>query len=91
MAGEKEMSCCVRDYHEYKDIWAAVIGEVLVCRHQKNFHCKINSRIMFSVYENIFTTKKANYGIKEIGPKVRVGHTSVIYTWATRYTQGLHD
>jgi len=32
MAGEKEMACCVRGYHEDKDIWAAAIGEVLVCR-----------------------------------------------------------
>ena len=23
MAGEKKMACCVRSYHEYKDIWAA--------------------------------------------------------------------
>ena len=27
---EKEMACCVRGYHVYKDIWAAAIGEVLV-------------------------------------------------------------
>ena len=31
MAGEKEMACCVRGYRIYKDIWAAAIGEVLVC------------------------------------------------------------
>ena len=30
MAGEKETACCVRGYYVYKDIWAAVIGEVLV-------------------------------------------------------------
>ena len=24
------MACCVRGYHIYKDIWAAVIGKVLV-------------------------------------------------------------
>ena len=34
MACEKEMVCCVRDYHVYKDIWAAAIGEVLVCRRE---------------------------------------------------------
>ena len=28
MAGEKEMACCVRGYHVYKDILAATIGEV---------------------------------------------------------------
>jgi len=31
MAGEKEMACCVRGYHVYKDIWAAGIGEVMMC------------------------------------------------------------
>ena len=30
MAGEKEIACCVRGYHVYKDIWAAAIREVLV-------------------------------------------------------------
>ena len=46
MACEKEMTCCVRGYHVYKDIWAATIGEVLVCSRSqpmwltgKNFHC----------------------------------------------------
>ena len=41
MAGENEMACCVRGYHVYKDIWAAAIGDVLVCRRRKNLHCKI--------------------------------------------------
>ena len=48
MAGEKEMACCVRGYHMYKDIWAAAIGKVLVCSREptnadnkKKFHCKI--------------------------------------------------
>ena len=31
MVCEKEMACCVRGYHVYKDMWAAAIGEVLVC------------------------------------------------------------
>ena len=31
LAGEKEMACCVRGYHIYKDIWAAAIWEVRVC------------------------------------------------------------
>ena len=30
MAGEKEIACCVRGYHIYKDIWAAATREVLV-------------------------------------------------------------
>ena len=29
--GEKEVACCVRGYHVYKDIWAEAIGEELVC------------------------------------------------------------
>ena len=48
MAGEKEMACCLRGYHENKDIWAATIVEVLLCSREpinatdrKNFHCKI--------------------------------------------------
>ena len=29
------MACCVRGYHIYKeDIWAAAIGEVLVCSRE---------------------------------------------------------
>ena len=31
IAGEKEISCCVRGYYVYKDIWVAAIREVLVC------------------------------------------------------------
>ena len=31
MACEQEVACCVRGYQVYKDIWAAAIGEVLVC------------------------------------------------------------
>ena len=36
MACEKEMACCVRGYHVYKDMWAAAIGEfeVLVCSRE---------------------------------------------------------
>ena len=53
MAGEKEMACCVRGYQVYKDIWAAAIGEVLVCSREptnaeKNFVVKIRSRKIFS-------------------------------------------
>ena len=32
MAGEKELACCVRGYHEYKDVEAEATREVLVCR-----------------------------------------------------------
>ena len=34
MACEKEMGCCVRGYHVYKDMWTAAIGEVLVCSRE---------------------------------------------------------
>ena len=34
MAFEKEVACCVRGYHVYKDMWAAAIGEVLVCSRE---------------------------------------------------------
>ena len=34
MACEKETACCVRGDHDYKDIWAATIGEVLVCSQE---------------------------------------------------------
>ena len=34
MACVKEIACCVRG-HVYKDIWAAAIGEVLVCRRSQ--------------------------------------------------------
>ena len=34
MVCEKEMACCVRGYHVYKDMWAAAIGEVLVCNRE---------------------------------------------------------
>ena len=42
MASEKEMASSVRGYHIYKDIWAAAIGEVLVC-----FTVKLYSRKIF--------------------------------------------
>ena len=42
MAGEKEMACCVRGYHKYKDIGAAVTREILVCcRWCVIIRCKI--------------------------------------------------
>ena len=52
MAGEKEIACCVRGYHVYKDIWAAAIREVLVCSMEptnvgKIFVRKIYSRKIF--------------------------------------------
>ena len=63
MACEKEVVCCVRGYQAYKDTWAAAIGEVFVCsRESTNVGEILKNFRMFSVYENIFTTKKkANY------------------------------
>ena len=61
MAGEKEMSSCVRGYHIYENMWAAAIGESLVCHCWKIFFCKIlfaRKIFSFTVHENIFTTKK---------------------------------
>ena len=65
IVGEKEIACCVRGYHIYKNIWAAAILEVLVCSMEpsnigKFFVVKLYLRRIFrrfSVYENIFTTK----------------------------------
>ena len=68
IAGEKEMACCVRSYHVYKDIWAAAIREVLVCSTEptnvgKFFIVKLYSRKIFSY---VFCIRKylysANYG-----------------------------
>ena len=30
----EEVACCVRGYHVYKDMWAAAIGEELVCNRE---------------------------------------------------------
>ena len=88
MAGEKEIACCVRGYHVYKDIWAAAIQEVLVSSTEPTNVGKIQNYIRvkyfctFSVYENIFSTK-----IKQIlvydrymwQPQVETEHYSVAY------------
>ena len=29
-----ERRCCVRDYHVYKEVWAAAVGEVLICERE---------------------------------------------------------
>ena len=34
MVDELEIPCCVRDYHVYRDIREAAIGEVLVCQRE---------------------------------------------------------
>ena len=72
MACEKEMACCVRGYHVYKDIWAAAIGEVLVCSRKptnvENFVVKLYSRKIFLyivfVRKYFYNKIKANYGMQ---------------------------
>ena len=66
VAGEKEMACGVRGYHVYNDIWAAAIGEVLVCRCWcvvigKIFVVKLYSRKIFSY---VFCVRKYFYNEK---------------------------
>lgn len=29
-----ERRCCVRGYHVYKEVWAAAVGEVLICQRE---------------------------------------------------------
>ena len=60
------MACCVRGYHEYKDIEAAATREVLVCCRwhavvRKIFiinYIRVKYFHTFSVCKNIFATKK---------------------------------
>ena len=65
MTGEKQMVCCGRGYHIYKSIWAAAVGEVLVCR----CWCIVVGKFsllnlhMLSVFKNIFYNEKVNYNI----------------------------
>ena len=49
MAGEKEMACCVRGYHEYKDIKAAATRKVLVCGRLRTVIGKIFAVKLYSV------------------------------------------
>ena len=63
------MACCVRGYHEYKDIEAAATREVLVCGRWRavvgkffivKLSCvRVRYFCTFSVYENIFAMKKS--------------------------------
>ena len=40
---EFEGACCIRGYHEYKEIWAAALGEELVCeREPHNVHDRLH-------------------------------------------------
>ena len=53
MACEKEMACCVRGYHVDKDMWAAAIGEVLLCSREPTNVGEIFSVKLYSC-KNIF-------------------------------------
>ena len=77
MAGEKEIACCVRGYHVYKDIWAAAIWEVLVCSTEPInvgtiFVVKLYSRKIFSyvfcVATKIFLRRIAFYALASFHP-----------------------
>jgi len=79
IAAEKEMACCARCYHVYKDIWAAAIREVLVCSTKptnvrKIFVVKLYSRKIFSyvfcVRKYFYNENKANYGTGRSSTKV---------------------
>ena len=58
MAGEKEITCCVRVYHVYKDTymgssnWESAGVSSLVCHRQKNFQCK--NYILRKIFSYIF-------------------------------------
>ena len=65
MACEKEMAC-VRGYHVCKDIWAAAVGEVLVCSREptnvgKTFGVKLYLLRKFSY---VFYVQKYFYNEK---------------------------
>ena len=67
MACENEMACCVRGHQVYKDIWAAAIGEVLVCSREptnvgKIFVVKLYSRKKIS---DVFCVRKYFYNEKK--------------------------
>ena len=69
------MACCVRGYHEYKDMEAAATREVLVCGRWravvgkffvvKLYSCKIFSYV-FCVRKYFCNEKKANYGTCQV-------------------------
>ena len=40
---EFERACCIRGYHEYKEVWEAAVGEELVLFVVENI-----SRVLFS-------------------------------------------
>ena len=72
MAGEKEIACCVRGYHVYKNLWAAAIREVVVRSTEPTnvgtiFVVKSYSRkiflYVFCVRKYFYNENKVNYGM----------------------------
>ena len=57
MAGEKEIACCVRDYHVYKDIWAAAIREVEVCGMEPTNVGKFRIKFASNIFVRFLCTK----------------------------------
>ena len=72
--GEKEVACCVRGYHVYKDIWAAAIGEELVCIREptnsrsgteaRNYHWTLTKEDLESVYVPCSCEEEALYAVQ---------------------------
>ena len=59
---EFERACCIRGYHEYKEVWEAAVGEELVLFVVENI-----SRVLFSYSsactKNFNSENLSNYGI----------------------------
>ena len=70
MAGEKEMACVfeatahtrICGQQQLGKCWCAVAGVSLSEKFSMENYMRIKYFRTFSVYENIFTTKKVNYG-----------------------------
>ena len=68
MAGEKEIACCVRGYHVYKDTymgsskWEGAGVSSLVCRHRKIFIVKL---YLHKIFSHIFCARKYSYNEKK--------------------------
>ena len=54
IAREKEMVCCVKGCHVYEDIWAAAIGEVLVCSRELTNVTEIVIVKLYSHKKNLY-------------------------------------
>ena len=65
----KEIECCIRGYHVYRDIWEAAVDEELVCRPERsNAHDRYAVAVM-----KIFT-----------GEKIRVKNFRPLHAWAKK-------